>query len=94
MGLDGAAVPCGGMRPGWAAYCCPGRAAAAGEEAGGGVTPSAVSNGDLLERAGQVAVPHQGGGGGQRVAGDANPGHVAGARRAGGAGSRRAAVRR
>ena len=38
---------------------------------------------DLLERAGQVAVPYQGGGGGQRMAGDAYPGHVAGTRRAG-----------
>src|SRR5262249_59990881 len=32
---------------------------------------------DLVQLAGQVAVPDQGGGGGQRVAGDADPGHVA-----------------
>src|SRR5262249_60859508 len=38
---------------------------------------------DLLQLAGQVAVPDQGGGGGQRVAGDADPAHVAGAGRAG-----------
>ena len=35
---------------------------------------------DLLEGAGQVAVPDQGGRGGQRLVGDADPGHVTGAR--------------
>src|SRR5271170_6381735 len=35
---------------------------------------------DLLERAGQVAVPDQGRRGGQRMAGDADPDHVTGAR--------------
>jgi [ribosomal protein S5]-alanine N-acetyltransferase len=49
---------------------------------GGGDAVGGVEQ-DLLERAGQVAVPQQGGGGGQRVAGDADPGHVTGAGRAG-----------
>jgi hypothetical protein len=43
-----------------------GRAAGAGGHAGSGVEE------DLLERAGQVAVPHRGSRGGQRMAGDAD----------------------